>query len=607
MASLDSLFHGDDGEDSSIGGPHHSIGVSGASTAQQDPSFRTMTFHHLFSSPPPPLPARLHSLPTLLHSESDAHEFPPPLRTGKSLHELIDADHPSSTSEGDKSHLSSPQTPASPCSPKRLRSAGPISRPCLLAKATASLRSKPQTGGEAGYASDADTVSAEGENLNSENQQSSSPSPPVTPPSTPSRMGFFTDASAGVGQSYTPLPSLEQRRVEEARILRPIAAPGFFQTPTHHAQLAPVAPPPLPLHPPLHTLTPAPHFRAHQPPGFAPLAPHSLPPAPASPPAPAAAPSRPSPRGGKLVELAVDKKGSRQLQDALPLMSDAQLSRACDELSPQLLMLALHPAANYVVSRLASLPPAHSHLLAALKGHVPTLINHPQGSRVVQALVSELPLPAASLLASELQGHVLSASLDTHGSWGVCACYKRTHLPFILADVCEHLPLLSIRQHGCRVVQRVLAEAAACGAGVSRAAQVLLSSDLSNLAVDPYGNYAVQVTLRHAEEVERNTLVSRLLPLLLHLATSKHGSNVAEATLTRASHSQLLGARYLLLGERSTLRELTGHPYGNYVLQALLRLLPPSERASAVRTIELEASDTSFGRTIVTHFAQARP
>lgn len=113
---------------------------------------------------------------------------------------------------------------------------------------------------------------------------------------------------------------------------------------------------------------------------------------------------------------------------------------------------------------------------------------------VPQALVSELPLPAASLLASELQGHVLSASLDTHGSWGVCACYKRTHLPFILADVCEHLPLLSIRQHGCRVVQRVLAEAAACGAGVSRAAQVLLSSDLSNLAVDPYGNYAVQVT-----------------------------------------------------------------------------------------------------------------
>merc|ERR1711972_410478 len=92
---------------------------------------------------------------------------------------------------------------------------------------------------------------------------------------------------------------------------------------------------------------------------------------------------------GKLLELAVDKKGSRTLQDGLLKMSDTQLARAIDELSPHLLMLAKHPAANYVVSSLASLPLAHSALASTMRGHIVELLVHPQGSRVVQAVIAE--------------------------------------------------------------------------------------------------------------------------------------------------------------------------------------------------------------------------
>jgi len=149
----------------------------------------------------------------------------------------------------------------------------------------------------------------------------------------------------------------------------------------------------------------------------------------------------------------------------------------------------------------------------------------------------------------------------------------------------------------------VLAEAAAAGAGIGGAtARLLASGNIGKHASDPYGNYAVQVTLRHSAAAERQQLVSALLPSLLSLSTSKHGSNVAEALLTMANPQQLQHARRLFLG-RNTLRELTSHPFGNYVLQAMMRLLSPEDRAVTVRAIELDAADTTYGRTIVTHFA----
>ena len=308
---------------------------------------------------------------------------------------------------------------------------------------------------------------------------------------------------------------------------------------------------------------------------------------------------------GKLVALATDKRGSRVLQNRLAHMSEAQLVSACEELRPHLLSLAKHSAANYVVSALVSLPSAHAALIGALRGHVAELLKHPQGSRVVQAALVELPLPAATTMVAELQGCVAHCALDTHGSWGICAAYKRTHAPFILAEVIGSLHHLAVHQHGCRVVQRTLGEAAAAGAGVAEAAEALLNGDVAALATDSYGNYVVQITLRHANPSESVRLVGALLPHLLHLASSKHGSNVAEAMLSRATHQQLLQARAAVFADLLTLRQLMAHPFGNYVLQAMLRRLGPNERVSALRTIETNSADDNFGRAIIAQFVAA--
>merc|ERR1719506_3174170 len=208
----------------------------------------------------------------------------------------------------------------------------------------------------------------------------------------------------------------------------------------------------------------------------------------APPPSPPQQPSLAAARPGSLVALAKEKEGSRKLQERLVRMSDAQVSAAGDELAPPLLELATHSYGNYACSKLASMPQAQPHLVAALRGHVVSLLCHPQGSRVVQAVVSALPPADAASLVGELDGRVLECALNTNGSWGVCVAFEKTRAPFVFEQVAAQLYALSTSQHGVRVVQRVVKAAAAARmqlAAVGEAAAA--GGDVAQLAAHQFG------------------------------------------------------------------------------------------------------------------------
>ena len=82
---------------------------------------------------------------------------------------------------------------------------------------------------------------------------------------------------------------------------------------------------------------------------------------------------------------------------------------------------------------------------------------------------------------------------STHGSWGVAAAFKLTRASFILQQLSPQIFELSKQQHGCRVVQAVLQAAAATQMDISQAVEAIIRGGLEELAVHPYGNYAVQV------------------------------------------------------------------------------------------------------------------
>lgn len=303
-----------------------------------------------------------------------------------------------------------------------------------------------------------------------------------------------------------------------------------------------------------------------------------------------------------LVSLAKEKEGSKQLQDRLARMSGTRLQAACDELGPHLLELSKHQYGNYVASKLAALPAAHVHLLAAMKGHVVSLAQGPQGSRVLQAALGALPPAGAAALVSELEGHVCEVSLDTNGSWGVCVAFEATCAPFILEEVSRGLHTLATHQHGVRVAQRVMKAAAAAGMSLHPIGNALVASgDISTLATHRFGNYVVQVALRHCATEQRAQLLTALLPQTLALSSSKHGSNVAEQLLNLATNAQLapLSDRVFSSVDEKPLRDLMGNEFGNYVLQTLLRRLEPAARAHGLQCVEDNTAVSNFGRTIL--------
>ncbi|KAL1527063.1 hypothetical protein AB1Y20_015747 [Prymnesium parvum] len=306
---------------------------------------------------------------------------------------------------------------------------------------------------------------------------------------------------------------------------------------------------------------------------------------------------------GHLVALAKDPKGSRQLQAQLPRMADQQLARAAEELSPHLYELSRHTFGNYLVSKLASIPQMYAPLTRALKGNVVDLLQHAQGSRVVQAALASLPPAAAMELTSELDGRILECAMDTHGSWGVCIAFKHTRASFILKQMSKHMYALSTQQHGCRVVQSVLQAASSAHLDLSLPVSAILGGEIEYLAMHPFGNYAVQVSLRHCDEKQRLQLLDALLPRLLQLSTSKHGSNVAETVLMLADEAQISRASEQIFGNgpecRSALQQLVEHPFGNYVLQTLLRRMEPEQRSLAAVSVRAVTTPSNYGRSVL--------
>merc|ERR1712087_142625 len=119
-------------------------------------------------------------------------------------------------------------------------------------------------------------------------------------------------------------------------------------------------------------------------------------------------------------------------------------------------------------------------------------------------------------------------------------------------------------------------------------------------------NYAVQVALRHAEQSQRQQLLDLLLPLpcLLNLSTSKHGSNVAEAIISQM-HDWIFSASAEKdaagqTDELNLLTKLLDHPFGNYVLQTVMRCQKSAERrADAFHRIRAATSTTNYGRSVL--------
>jgi len=273
------------------------------------------------------------------------------------------------------------------------------------------------------------------------------------------------------------------------------------------------------------------------------------------------------PPGGALA-MARDQGGSLQLQEAFKTMTAKEMHAVIEELTPHLNQLITHPFGNYIASKLVALPAAQAAMADAISGRVVELMQDARASRVVQAAFEVLPEPTVKALIDELRTHVVETAMTTNGSWSVVSAFKRTRSSFIVEEVAPCLAAVSSHQHGTRVVQRMLPEAAAQGVELQVIFDALMHDvDLMALASHLFGNYVVQHALRAATAAQRSALIEKLLPSLPVISTSRGGSNVAETILHTASAEQLVCAEKLLRGQN-----LEAHNFGRHVMSTLSKV-----------------------------------
>ena len=308
---------------------------------------------------------------------------------------------------------------------------------------------------------------------------------------------------------------------------------------------------------------------------------------------------------GQLPRMAMSAQGSRTLQGLIPRAPPMEMQRACDELGPHLHHLATHPFGNYLLSATVNLPPMQQAMLMALRGHVVALLKNAQGSRVLQALLAALSQEDALRLVAELAGHVKHVAPNTAGSWGVVAAYRHSRASFILKEIAADVAYLSMQQDGVRVVQRVMEQAAASDIGLTDIAAALTNPgcDLEKLALHPFGNYTVQVALKHCDPHHVEQMLHKLLRSFQRLCENKHGSNVAEVVIAHVDAHMLDNLRDVFFdpaptAERAPLRALLTNQYGVYVLRALLRRLDVQQRTEALQAVTDVTPEHSRARTL---------
>mgnify|MGYP002828338346 CR=1 FL=1 len=237
-----------------------------------------------------------------------------------------------------------------------------------------------------------------------------------------------------------------------------------------------------------------------------------------------------------LFDLATTKEGSIHLQNRLHLMGEEELASVVDTLAPDMVTLARHGNANYLVSALWAFGYMHDKvdLFAA---PFCQLMVHKHASHVMQNMFQCVPRSKVLPLLEGMRGNVFEIAKTKYGTWTVSSAYMHTRAEFIRRELCEHMYAVSTHPAGSRAMQKVIK------AGYESCfAHALLRMDAAQLAAlarDEYGNYVVQLVIEGARPDELDGMIALLAPVFPQMSTELYGSHVAEAIVHASSAQQL--------------------------------------------------------------------
>lgn len=229
-----------------------------------------------------------------------------------------------------------------------------------------------------------------------------------------------------------------------------------------------------------------------------------------------------------------------------------------------------------------------AELLQRVRGRVMQLSLDPQGCRVVQRALEDVPDLEQAILVAELHGHVSDAVESPHANHVLQRCIEVMRpclVTFILDELVAYRPAGEMARHryGCRVLERVIEHLppAAVKSLISE-----LMEEAGELSKHQFGNFVIQHILEHGDSPQRRRVVIALCSEIASIAADPYACGVLDKALTYAPYEDqhrlavaVLECSGLLLGMACTKRgaptaeQLLRVARGAYLVDARRQLL----------------------------------
>jgi len=278
------------------------------------------------------------------------------------------------------------------------------------------------------------------------------------------------------------------------------------------------------------------------------------------------------------VKFVIDQQCSRFLQKNLKRFTPDQLWYSFTHLQSDFVSICKDVYGNYIAQKYLQLGSnkLRKAILEVLKNSIYPLSVDMYGSRVVQKFLECGGQRNKLLVAQELSGSIIKMVHDQNGNHVVhkmIQCLRPSEIIFVVDEILEHTFSLAMHPFGSRVIQRLLKK-------LHRERVLPLLREIIKhsviLSMNRYGNYIIQWIIKNCV-VERRRIFRNLVGRVAELSRDKFGSNVIEAAfrMPGQAHVRELAEELLVnapgsKGRYSTLALLTGHQFGNYVIQTLL-------------------------------------